>query len=409
MTSTKAPDDGWGPLAGLTVIEMGNFIAAPTAGKLLAEFGADVIKIERPHTGDELRAWRRYDGDTSLLFRLIGRNKRSITLDLRTIEGADIARRLVRDADVLLENFRPGTLERWGLGPDELHALNPRLIVTRISGYGQSGPYRDNPGFGGVAEAMSGIRHLTGYLDRPPVRVGVSLADTVAGLYAVIGTLLALMNQGRNSTASEVVDVALYEAVYSMTESLVSEYDAFGINRGPTGSAIPGIVPSNSYRCKDDSYVVVGGNNDAIFQRFMRAIDRHDLAEAAHLQDNHSRVQHATEIEDAIDSWTSTRTQQEVLDILRDASVPCGPIFTAADIADDPHYEQRGMRERHRVQIAGDRVEDVAFPGVVPKLSSTPGQTRWMGPELGAHTDDVLSDLGIGEHERASLRESGVI
>ncbi|GAA1210252.1 CaiB/BaiF CoA transferase family protein [Prauserella alba] len=408
-SATSQSDSRPGPLAGITVLEMGNFIAAPSAGRLLADFGADVIKVERPGTGDELRSWRQYGADTSLLFRLLGRNKKSVTLDLRTEQGRDIALRLVARADVLLENFRPGTLERWGLGPDRLHEINPELVVTRVSGYGQTGPYRDQPGFGGVAEAVGGLRHLAGYPGMPPVRVGVSLADTVAGLYAVIGTLMTLLRRHRGGAGTEVVDVALYEAVYSLTESLVPEFEAFGVERGPSGSTIPGVVPSNSYPCADGKHIVIGGNNDGIFHRLMQLIERPDLACDPRLQDNPGRVTHVEEIDGAIARWTERRELAAALDELRAASVPCGPIYTARDIVDDPHYAARNMHEKHTVQLKDEQTGEISVPGIVPKLSGTPGGTKWLGPELGRHTTEVLGGIGIDESEQDSLRAAGVI
>ncbi|GAA1228836.1 CoA transferase [Prauserella halophila] len=408
-SATSQSDSRSGPLAGITVLEMGNFIAAPSAGRLLADFGADVIKIERPGTGDELRNWRQYGADTSLLFRVLGRNKKSMTLDLRTEQGREIALQLVRQADVLLENFRPGTLEQWGLGPDRLHEVNPELVVTRVSGYGQTGPYRDQPGFGGVAEAVGGLRNLTGYPGMPPVRVGVSLADSVAGLYAVIGTLMTLLRRSRGRSGAEVVDVALYEAVYSLTESLVPEYEAFGVERGPSGSTIPGVVPSNSYLCADGKHIVIGGNNDGIFHRLMQLIERPDLAGDPRLQDNRGRVAHVDEVDHAIGEWTAQRDLAGALAELRSASVPCGAIYTAQEIVNDPHYAVRGMHEQHTVPINDGHSSEISVPGVVPKLSETPGSTRWLGPELGRDTTEVLTGIGIGESEQDELRAAGVI
>ncbi|HVV20289.1 MAG TPA: CoA transferase [Pseudonocardiaceae bacterium] len=394
----------FGPLAGVRVLELGNFIAAPTAGRLLAEFGADVVKVERPGTGDELRRWRLHGGDTSLLFRTLARNKRSVTLDLRRPAGRDIALRLVEQADVVLENFRPGTLEKWGLGPDVLHRVNPELVLVRISGYGQTGPYRDRPGFGGVAEAVGGLRALTGYPDQPPVRVGISLADSVAGLYAVIGALLGLLRG-----TGETVDVALYEAVHSLMESLVPDFDAFGVVRGPSGAGLPGVAPSNTYRCADGGYVVISGNGDGIFRRLMAVVGRPDLADDPRLADNAGRVEHVDELDAAIGAWTAEHPMAEVEAALAAASVPSGPILTVEDIVKDPHYAARGMHERHRVRIDGEHTEDVLFPGVVPKLAAHPGRTTWLGPELGAHTDEVLAGIGVDDAARAALRAEGVI
>jgi formyl-CoA transferase len=398
---------GHGPLAGTRVVELGNFIAAPTAGRLLAEFGADVVKVERPGTGDELRRWRLHGGDTSLLFRTMARNKKSVTLDLRKPAGQDVARDLIADADVLLENFRPGTLEKWGLGPDDLHAVNPDLVMVRVSGYGQTGPYRDRPGFGGVAEAVGGLRALTGYPDQPPTRVGISLADSVAGLYAVIGALLGLVQRGR--TGGEVVDVALYEAVHSLMESLVPDFDAFGVVRGPSGTGLPGVAPSNTYRCADGKYVVISGNGDGVFRRLMDVIGRPHLATDPRLADNSGRVRHVSELDDVISEWTSRHTQEAVEAALVDAGVPSGSILTVEEIVKDPHFAARDMHERHSVRLDGTHQEDVLFPGIVPKLRTSPGKTTWLGPELGAHTDEVLAGLGIDEPARNELREQGVI
>lgn len=397
-----------GPLAGLRVVELGNFIAAPSAGRLLADLGADVVKVERPVGGDELRRWRLHEGDTSLLFRAMNRNKRSLTLDLKHPEGRAVALELISRSDILLENFRPGTLERWGFGVDELRAANPGLIVTRISGYGQTGPYRDRPGFGGVAEAIGGLRHLTGYPDRPPTRVGISLADSVAGLYAVIGSLAALQRRAATGQG-DTVDVALYEAVYSLMESLTPDYDAFAVERERSGSSLPGIAPSNTYLCADGRYVVISGNGDSIFRRLMQVIDRPELADDPALADNAGRVQHAQELDDAIAAWTGRLALDEVLKLLDEGQIPSGPIFTAAEIATDPHFAARGMLERHRVTVAPGDERDVAFPGIVPKFTEEPGHTRWLGPELGEHTAAVLAEIGIDDARCSALRDMGVV
>jgi crotonobetainyl-CoA:carnitine CoA-transferase CaiB-like acyl-CoA transferase len=378
-------------LAGLRVLELGSYIAAPTAGRLLADFGADVVKVERP-TGDELRRWRLHgEPHTSLLFRTVNRNKRSVTLDLTSPAGRDAALRLAAGADVVLESFRPGTLERLGLGPDVLRAANPDLVLVRVSGYGQTGPYRDRPGFGGVAEAVGGLRALTGYPDRPPTRVGVSLADSVAGLHAVIGALLALRRRDRGA-GGDTVDVALYEAVYALTESLLPDWDAHGVTPARTGSALAGVAPSNTYRCADGKWVVIAGNGDAIFVRLMHLIGRSDLATDPGLSTNDGRVARAAELDSAIGDWTAARTAATVLTELDAASVPAGPIHTPADIAADPHFAARGMLERHSVEVGGSRRE-VLFPGVVPRLERAPGRTRWLGPDLGADTADVLDGV----------------
>lgn len=396
-----------GPLAGLRVLELGNFIAAPAAGRLMADFGADVVKVERPAGGDELRRWRLHEGDTSLLFRTMNRNKRSITLDLNHPEGRAVALRLIRRSDVVLENFRPGTLERWGLGIDAMREVNPGVVLTRISGYGQTGPYRDRPGFGGVAEAIGGLRHLTGYPDRPPTRVGISLADSVAGLYAVVGSLAALRRRAVTGEG-ESVDVALYEAIYSLMESLTPDYDAFLVERERTGSSLPGIAPSNTYPCADGRYVVISGNGDSIFKRLMQVIGRPDLADAPELADNAGRVRHADKLDDALAEWTGRLPHDDVLERLEEGQIPSGPIFTAAEIAKDPHFAARGMLEKHRVAVAPGKEREVVFPGIVPKFAQEPGRTRWLGPELGEHTDAVLTELGYEPEQREALRKLGV-
>lgn len=401
----KAPS---GPLTGLRVLELGNFIAAPSAGRLMADFGADVVKVERPRVGDELRRWRLHEGDTSLLFRAMNRNKRSVTLDLRRPEGREVALALIRRADVVLENFRPGTLERWGIGPERMREVNPSVILVRISGYGQTGPYRDRPGFGGVAEAVGGLRHLTGDPDRPPTRVGISLADSVAGLYAVVGALAALHRRAATGHG-EVVDVALYEAVYSLMESLTPDHDAFGVERERAGGALPGAAPSNTYACRDGVSVVVSGNGDAVFKRLAVVIERPELADDPRLADNAGRVRHAAELDAAISAWTGRLPYAEVLKRLEEGEIPSGPIYTAAEIAEDPHFAARGMLERHRVAIAPGWHQDVAFPGIVPTFTEAPGGTRWLGPDLGEHTDAVLAELGIGADRRAELRAQGVV
>ena len=380
-----------GPLAGLKVIELGQLIAGPFAGKTLADFGADVIKIEPPGEGDPLRKWRLLHEGTSVWWQVQSRNKRSVVLDLRTDEGRADVRRLVAEADVLIENFKPGTLEKWGLGYELLSADNPGLVMLRISGYGQDGPYRDLPGFAVVAEAMGGLRHLMGEPGRPPVRAGVSLGDTLAALHGVIGVLLAL--QARAASVSpqapkgrgQVVDVALYEAVFNCMESLLPEYSAFGTVRQPAGSALPGIAPSNAYRCADGQ-VVIGGNGDSIFKRLMAAIGRADLAADPGLADNALRAARADELDAAITCWTVQRPVHEVVATLQAASVPVGRIYTVADIAADPHYRARRMIER--ITTASGLALDV--PGVVPKLSATPGALRTLAPALGEHTAEVL-------------------
>ncbi|HNI85772.1 MAG: CoA transferase [Rubrivivax sp.] len=391
-------------LAGVRVIEMGQLIAGPFAGKTLGDFGAEVIKIEPPGRGDPLRGWRLLKAGTSVWWQVQSRNKRSLALDLRQPEGQALARQLIAEADVLIENFRPGTLEGWDMAPAQLHALNPGLVILRVSGYGQSGPYRDLPGFGVVGEAMGGLRHLTAEPGRVPVRVGVSIGDTLAALHGVIGVLLALYHRKAHGGPGQVIDVALHEAVFNCMESLIPEYSAFGAVRQPAGSALPGIAPSNAYPCQD-GWVLVAGNGDSIFKRLMQAIGRADLAAAPDLADNAGRVARVDEIDAAIGAWTEPRTVQAVLDALAAARVPAGKVYTARDIAEDPHYRAREMIVAQRTRD-GDVVE---VPGVVPKLSVTPGTLRRSAPHLGDDTDAVLRELGLDAAQIAALRQRGIV
>ena len=393
-----------GALAGLKVVELGQLIAGPFAAKTLADFGADVIKIEPPGAGDPLRQWRLIKDGTSVWWQVQSRNKRSLALDLRQPEAQAIVRKLVKEADVLIENFRPGAMESWGLGPDALLELNPGLIMLRISGYGQSGPYKDKPGFGVVAEAMGGLRHLSAEPGRLPVRVGVSIGDTLASLHGVIGILMALHEKQR-SGLGQVIDVALYEAVFNCMESLLPEYSAFGAVRGPAGSALPGIAPSNAYLCKDGKCALIAGNGDSIFKRLMAAIGRDDLAADPTLTDNAGRVKRVEEIDAAIGAWTSKLNVADVLDVLDQAAVPAGRIYTVEDIAADPHYLARGMLAD--VSMSDGSVLKV--PGMVPKLSRTPGQHRRNAPSLGQDTDAVLSDLGITAEQISEMRKRGIV
>ena len=398
------PPGAAGPLAGLKVVELGQLIAGPFAAKTLADFGAEVVKIEPPGAGDPLRKWRLLKDGTSVWWQVQSRNKRSLALDLRQPDAQAIVRQLAAEADVLVENFRPGAMEGWGLGPDALLALNPRLVMLRISGYGQTGPYRDRPGFGVVAEAMGGLRHLTGEPGRVPVRVGVSIGDTLAALHGVIGILLAL--QHRHATGQgQVVDVALYEAVFNCMESLLPEYSAFGAVREPAGSALPGIAPSNAYRCRDGGYALVAGNGDSIFKRLMGVIGRPDLAADPALADNAGRVARVEEIDAAIGHWTAAHAVGEVLAALEAASVPAGRIYTVADIAADPHYAARGMLQQ--LQLADG--SPVAVPGIVPKLSRTPGGHRRNAPVLGQDTDAVLRELGLTGAQIQGLKDRGIV
>jgi formyl-CoA transferase len=393
-----------GALRGVRVIEMGQLIAGPFAGKTMGEFGADVIKIEAPGSGDPLRNWRMIKEGTSVWWQVQSRNKRSIALDLRSAEGQDIARKLIAEADVLIENFRPGTLEGWGMGWEALSAINPGLVMLRISGYGQTGPYRDLPGFGAIGEAMGGLRHLTGEPDRVPVRCGVSIGDTLAALHGTIGVLTALYHRKVNGGKGQVIDVALHEAVFNVMESLLPEYSAFGAVREAAGSALPGIAPSNAYRC-NDGYVLIAGNGDSIFKRLMAVIGRDDLAQDPALADNAGRVVRVAEIDAAISVWTATRPITEVLDLLGGARVPAGKVYTAKDIAEDPHYRARDMI---LAQTTRDGY-DLEVPGVVPKLLGTPGSVRTSAPGLGDDTDGVLRELGLSEPDIAALRTKGVV
>jgi formyl-CoA transferase len=392
------------PLAGVRVIELGQLIAGPFCGKTLGEFGAEVIKIEPPGKGDPLRNWRLIKDGTSVWWQFQSRNKRSVTADLRKPEGQEIVRKLVAGADVLIENFRPGSLEEWGLGWDELSRINPGLVMLRISGYGQTGPYRDQPGFGAIGEAMGGLRHLTGEPGRVPVRVGVSIGDTLAALHGTIGVLLALYHHKVNGGPGQVIDVALYEAVFNVMESLIPEYSAFGVVREAAGSALPGIAPSNAYRCAD-GYVLIAGNGDSIFKRLMETIGRPELAADPALASNSGRVARVAELDAAIEAWTQTRTIAEVLAATEEAHVPAGRVYNARDIDEDPHYRARDMileqttRDGYKVDV----------PGIVPKLYSTPGTVRTSAPHLGDDTDAVLRDLGYSAEDLAKLRGKGVI
>ena len=372
-------------LEGLKVIELGQLIAGPFAGKTLADFGADVIKIEPANVGDPLRKWRMLRDGTSVWWQVQSRNKRSVCLDLKSAEGQETVRALAQEADVLIENFKPGTLEKWGLGWERLHALNPKLIMLRISGYGQTGPYREKPGFGALGEAMGGLRHLTGEPGRIPVRVGVSIGDTLAALHGVIGVLMALHHRHAHGGEGQFVDVALYEAVFNVMESLVPEYDAFGAVRGAAGSALPGIAPTNAYLCNDGQYVLVAGNGDSIFKRLMSAIGRDDLGDDPDLTHNDGRVKRSDELDAAIGEWTKTRSRDEVLKVLEDADVPAGSIYSIADVMSDPQYLAREMI----VDAPCSDGTTVKTPGIIPKLSATPGRIRSAAPRLGQHTADL--------------------
>ena len=393
-----------GALAGLKILELGQLIAGPFAAKTLADFGAEVIKIEAPGEGDPLRKWRLLKDGTSVWWQVQSRNKRSVALDLNQTEAQDIVRKLAAECDVVIENFRPGAMEGWGLGPEDLQKLKPDLIMLRISGFGQTGPYRDRPGFGVVAEAMSGLRHLTAEPGHVPVRVGVSIGDTLAALHGVVGILVALQHRAKTGEG-QVIDVALYEAVFNCMESLLPEYSAFGAVRAPAGSALPGIAPSNAYRCSDGGYALIAGNGDSIFKRLMQAIGRADLGADPALSGNAGRVARVTEIDAAIGLWASQLSVPEVLAQLEAAAVPAGRIYTIADIATDPHYQARGMIE----PVVMDDGSTLALPGIVPKLSKTPGSHRRNAPRLGQDTDAVLAEMGLTAEQITALRVRGII
>lgn len=392
-------------LAGVKVLELGQLIAGPFASKTLADFGAEVIKVEAPGLGDPLRKWRMLHEGTSVWWQAQSRNKQSICLDLRVKEGQAIARKLALEADVVIENFRPGTLEKWGLGWEELHQANPKLIMLRISGYGQDGPRRDEPGFAAIGEAMAGLRYITGHPNEVPVRAGVSLGDTIAGLHGALGVLLALYERDARGGQGQMIDVALYEAVFNLTESLLPEYSAFGAIRQPAGGALPGIAPSNAYRCADGQYVLIAGNGDSIYKRLMTLIGRSDLGEDSTLASNDGRAKRVVEIDAAITAWTKTLALDEVLKDLLEAEVPSGKIYTAKDIAEDPHYHARGVIET--VQAANGL--KVQVPGIIPKLSQNPGSIRYRAPTLGEHTNEVLKSAGLTEEQITILKKSGVL
>lgn len=390
------------PLDGVRVLEVGQLLAAPFAGMMLAYFGADVVKVEPPG-GDPIRTWRGMEGGTSLWFRSLGRNKRSIAIDLKTEDGRSLVRRLALTSDVLLENFRPGTMEAWGLGPAELCAERPGLVYARVSGFGQTGPYRDRAGFASVCEAMAGLRYVTGNPGEPPVRSNLSLGDTVGGLHAVIGILLAL-EERRRSGRGQVVDVALTESVLNLLESTLPEQERLGVTRGPSGGSLTGVVPSSSYACSCGRLVVIGANTEKLFQALMRQVGRPDLAEDPELLDNRGRVARAAEIDEAIGAWTRARTLPEVTTALVEAGVPVGPIYDAQAILDDPHFQERGVLE-----VAADRTGP-RVPRLAPALERTPGQTDWVGADVGAHTREVLrTTLGLGDEEINALYASKVV
>jgi crotonobetainyl-CoA:carnitine CoA-transferase CaiB-like acyl-CoA transferase len=394
-----------GPLSGIRVVELGTLIAAPFAARLFAEFGAEVIKIEQPGSGDPLRKWRKLHQGTSLWWYLQSRNKKSIAIDLKSPEGRDIALRLAAQADVVIENFKPGSLEKLGIGWDVLSKLNPDLTLVRISGYGQTGPYRDRSGFGAIGEAMGGLRFTTGDPDSPPARVGISIGDSLASLHGVIGALMSLLRVKTGQGRGQVVDVSLYESVFNLMESLVPEYDLMGHVRTRTGGALPGISPSNTYPSSDGRYIVIAGNSDPIFKRLMQVIGRPDLADDPALASNDGRVRNNAMLDAAIAAWTSQQTMEGILARLDAADVPAGRIYSVADILADPHYAAREMILP--TELPGDVT--VKMPGIAPKLSDTPGAVRWPGPTLGQHTDEVLVGLGLQAGDIAQLRRCGTV
>ena len=392
-------------LSGIRVLELGQLIAGPFAAKTLADFGAEIIKVESPQEGDPLRKWRMIHEGTSVWWQAQSRNKQSICIDLRVKEGQDIVRRLAKEADVLIENFRPGTMEKWGMGWDELHTLNPKLIMLRVSGYGQDGPRRDEPGFAAIAEATAGLRYITGHPGEVPARAGLSLGDTIAGLHGALGVLLALYERDARGGEGQMIDVALYEAVFNLTESLLPEYHVFGAVRQPAGGALPGIAPSNAYPCLDGQYVLIAANGDSLFKRLMELIGRADLANDPDLARNDGRAKRAEEIDQIIGEWSKQRILEDILSALQSIAVPAGRIYTAKDIAEDPHYRARGVIQT--VESAGGL--KVEMPGVVPKLSNNPGAIRYRAPTLGEHTDIILQSLGLSAEQIKALKEAGIL
>jgi formyl-CoA transferase len=407
-----------GPLSGIKVLELGTLIAGPFCSRMLAEFGAEVIKVEAPDGGDPLRQWRVLKDGTSLWWSVQARNKKSITLNMKQPRAREIARRLALDADIIIENYRPGVLEKWQLGYEDLKAVNPATIMVRLSGYGQTGPMKDLPGFGAIGESMGGLRYVSGHADRPPVRVGISIGDSVAALHGVIGAMMALRHrdvsggrwngkQGEDCIAGQgqMVDVALYESVFNLMESLVPEFDHAGVVRERTGGALPGIVPSNTYTTGDGENIVIAGNGDAIFHRLMKAIQRDDLANDAGLVRNDGRVPRTAEIDAAIQTWCSTQNIESALQILKDADVPVGKIYSVRDMMTDPQFLARQMFEQH----AFDDGTPVKLPAITPKMSETPGQTQWLGPRLGQHNHEVLSGLGYSDADIAQMAQDKII
>ncbi|WP_442769298.1 CaiB/BaiF CoA transferase family protein [Zoogloea ramigera] len=393
------------PLAGVKVLELGTLIAGPFCTRILAEFGAEVIKVESPDGGDPLRQWRKLHEGTSLWWSVQARNKKSITANLKHPEGLAVVRRLAEAADIVVENFRPGVLDKLGLGWDALSAANPGLVMVRLSGFGQTGPYRERPGFGAIGESMGGLRYITGFPDRPPVRTGISIGDSIAALWAAIGALMALRHREVNGGVGQVVDVALYEAVFAMMESMVPEFDVAGFVRERTGNVMPGITPSNTHTTRDGRHIIIGGNGDAIFVRLMRAIGRPDLADDPQLASNAGRDARAAELYAAIDAWVAAHDSDAVLAAMEAAEVPASAIYSVADMFRDAQFAARGMFESATLPDG----TPIHLPGIVPKLAETPGGTEWLGPKLGEHTSEILAGLGFSAEEIIALREKGAI
>ncbi|MEM7586278.1 MAG: CaiB/BaiF CoA-transferase family protein [Acidobacteriota bacterium] len=404
MASDKQQQGGPRPLDGVRILELGQLMAGPFAGTILGYFGAEVIKVEPTQTGDAVRRWRIMDEGTSLWWRTLGRNKKCITINLREERGRALVRQLAERCDVLLENFRPGTMERWGLSPEELQKANPELICARVSGYGQTGPYASKPGYASVCEGVGGMRYVNGIPGERPMRPNLSLGDSLTGLHTAFGIALALIER-RRSGRGQVIDSTITESVFNMMEAVVSEYDRCGVVREPSGSTITGVVPTNTYLCRDGKHVIIGGNGDSIYKRLMNTAGRPDLAEDPRLATNDGRVQHQDEVDQALAEWTATLDLAEVLEQLDDVRVPAGPINSVVDIVNDPHFQARGMFEE--VEVGG---KPLKVPAIAPKLSETPGRTDWAGPELGSHNQEIFGDfLGLSEDEIAQLERDEVI
>ena len=394
------------PLEGIRVIELGQLLAGPFAGCILAYFGAEVIKVEPPNTGDPIRNWRILENGTSLWWRSLARNKKSVTIDLRQDEGRGLVKRLLKDSDVLIENFRPGTMEKWGLGPEDVKHINPEVIFARISGYGQNGPYSSKPGFASVCEAISGFRYVTGFPGQAPVRSNLSIGDTIAGIHAALGIAMALFaRKAGNIDGGQVIDVALYESMFNLLEAVIPEYSGANVVREPSGTTVTGIVPTNTYKCSDDKYVVIGGNGDSIYQRLMRAAGRPEMADDPRMADNAGRVKHEPEIDAALAAWCGSLPSTDVMQILEDNKVPVGPIYNVEDLYHDPHFQARGLFEQ--VEIDG---KPLSIPAIMPKLSDTPGRTDWPGGEVGSHRYEILTEiLQLDPDEKSALERKCVI